>query len=88
MNSILLTSIDTTRRVEEGPVCHPLLAQIDAEADIVQDTILALQFPQHAALHEVSGDGLEPAPMGETTMRVHCERCEITHALFPWSVLR
>ncbi len=62
---------------------RPLLAQVNGQVDIIEHAILPLQLPQGAALYEVRGNSLEPAPSIKTAVRGDGKCREVTHLPSP-----
>src|SRR5262249_55688196 len=60
----------TEIRRGERPVRRPLFAQVDADADIVKNALLVLEWPQGAAVQQACRDGLESSPTVETAVRL------------------
>src|SRR6516164_2524689 len=52
----------------ERPVRRPLFAQVDADADVVKNALLVLEWPQGAAVQQACRNGLVSSPTVETAV--------------------
>src|SRR5215468_1313427 len=55
----------------ERPVRCPRFPQVDADVDVVENALLALEWPQDATVQQARRNGLELAPAVETTVGVN-----------------